>query len=296
MKTKLFALCTAAVLLLTACTDGAAAAETLKNRQKQVIMYITQTNYDENGEESGWFRTEHRYDEKGNLLGMDNYDGYGSRWEYTYNSEDVKMSQVFYDQDGQVSSTRTFDPNGNPLRSEGTSMVFFADGTTQEVTVITEYTYDELGRSLELVTTENGEESLHQTWTYDDSTHTGTRKTVETTLWGHLKGYVSSWTDELTFNEDWQVLTSHRLGEGDNSSLDEVYTYDEAGNELTHRTSGRNDSEEVSTFDENGNLLQSTYTRNGKLEYKLESTLGTLKQALERQEMLQAQEGQEAAS
>ena len=45
-----------------------------------------------------------------------------------------------------------------------------------------------------------------------------------------------------------------------------------------------------------GNMVQGTCTWNGKLDYVLESTLGTLKEALERQEMLQAQEEQEAAS
>ena len=42
-----------------------------------------------------------------------------------------------------------------------------------------------------------------------------------------------------------------------------------------------------------GNMVQGTCTWNGKLDYVLESTLGTLKEALERQEMLQAQEAQE---
>ena len=100
MKKVLCALC-AAALLLTACGGGESQEESpqaqmLQNRQKQVIMYITQTNYDENGEVSGWFRTEHRYDTKGNLLGMDNYDGYGSWWENTYNADGVLVSCSYY--------------------------------------------------------------------------------------------------------------------------------------------------------------------------------------------------------
>lgn len=284
MKTKLFALCAAAALLLTACADGQAAAQTLQNRKKQVVLYTTQTNYNEDGTEASRFIVNHRYDEKGNLLGMDNYDGQGSRWEYVYNGNDVKVAQTYYDPEGRVTGTRSFDLNGNPVRSENTTSVYLADGTVEEAAVTTEYTYDEMGRSLELVTTENGEESLHQTWTYDDTTHTGTRKTVMTSLWGQLQGEESRWTDELTFNEDWQILTSHRSAEGGNSPMDEVYTYDEAGNELTHRTSGGNDSEEVSTYDEDGNLLQATYTWNGVLQYELVSTLGTLDEALQRQE------------
>lgn len=295
MKTNLLALCAAAALLLTACADGQAAAQTLQNRKKQVIMYITQTNYDENGEVSGWFRTEHRYDENGNLLGMDNYDGQGSRWENVYNGDGVMVSQVFYDPDGQLQSTRSYDLNGNLTRIEGTGNITYADGTTEAYTTTSVYTYDELGRLLEMVTTENGEESLHETWTYDDAAHTGTCKTVETSLWGRLKGTVSRRTDEMTFNEDWQILTSHRSTEGGQSSMDEVYTYDEAGNELTHRTSGGNDSEEVNTYDEDGNLLQATYTWNGVLQYELVSTMGTLSEALQRQKNLAAPSASPAA-
>lgn len=295
MKTKLFALCAAAALLLSGCADVAAAAQTLQNRKKQVVLYTTQINYNEDGTEASRFVTDHRYDEKGNLLGMDNYDGQGSRWEYVYNGEDVMVSQVFYDPEGQLQSTRSYDLDGNLTRIEGTGTIFYADGTTDSYTTTSVYTYDELGRSLEMITTENGEESLHQTWTYDDAAHTGICKTVETNLWGRLKGNVSSRTDELTFNEDWQVLTSHRSAEGGNSPQDEVYTYDEAGNELTHRTSGGNDSEEVSTYDEDGNLLRVTYTWNGVLQYELVSTLGTLNEALQRQQGLAVPSASSAA-
>ena len=234
MKRRILAFCAAAALLLTACADGAAAAQTLQNRKKQVVLYTTQINYNEDGTEAYRFIINHRYDEKGNLLGMDNYDGQGSRWEYLYNGDDVKVSQTYYDPDGQVDSTRTFDLNGNPVKNQRTTTIFLADGTTETAEVITEYSYDELGRKVEVVTTENGQESLHETYTYDDATHTGTCRTVSTTLWGSLKGDVSQWTDELTFNEDWQLLTSHYVGEAGSTGQDEVYTYDEAGNE-THR-------------------------------------------------------------
>lgn len=284
MKRRILAFCAAAALLLTACADGAAAAQTLQNRKKQVVLYTTQINYNEDGTEAYRFIITHRYDEKGNLLGMDNYDGQGSRWEYLYNGDGVKVSQTYYDPDGQVDSTRTFDLNGNPVKNQRTTTIFLADGTTETAEVITEYSYDELGRKVEVVTTENGQESLHESYTYDDATHTGTCRTVSTTLWGSLKGDVSQWTDELTFNEDWQLLTSHRTAEGGNSARDEVYTYDDAGNVLTHRTTGGNDSEEVNTYDEEGNLLQMRYLSNGTLVYEQNSTLGTLAEALQRQE------------
>lgn len=284
MKRRILAFCAAAALLLTACADGAAAAQTLQNRKKQVVLYTTQINYNEDGTEAYRFIINHRYDEKGNLLGMDNYDGQGSRWEYLYNGDDVKVSQTYYDPDGQVDSTRTFDLNGNPVKNQRTTTIFLADGTTETAEVITEYSYDELGRKVEVVTTENGQESLHETYTYDDATHTGTCRTVSTTLWGHLKGEESRLVNELTFNEDWQLLTSHYVGEAGSTGQDEVYTYDEAGNVLTHRTTGGNDSEEVNTYDEEGNLLRASYTWNGTLEYELVSTLGTLSEALQRQE------------
>ena len=241
MKRRILAFCAAAALLLTACADGAAAAQTLQNRKKQVVLYTTQINYNEDGTEAYRFIINQRYDEKGNLLGMDNYDGQGSRWEYLYNGDDVKVSQTYYDPDGQVDSTRTFDLNGNPVKNQRTTTIFLADGTTETAEVITEYSYDELGRKVEVVTTENGQESLHETYTYDDATHTGTCRTVSTTLWGSLKGDVSQWTDELTFNEDWQLLTSHYVGEAGSTGQDEVYTYDEAGNETSCSSTGVSD-------------------------------------------------------
>ena len=284
MKRRILAFCAAAALLLTACADGAAAAQTLQNRKKQVVLYTTQINYNEDGTEAYRFIINHRYDEKGNLLGMDNYDGQGSRWEYLYNGDDVKVSQTYYDPDGQVDSTRAFDLNGNPVKNQRTTSIFLADGTTETAEVITEYSYDELGRKVEVVTTENGQESLHETYTYDDATHTGTCRTVSTTLWGSLKGDVSQWTDELTFNEDWQLLTSHYVGEAGSTGQDEVYTYDEAGNETSCRSTGVSDWEEESSYDEEGNLLQMRYLSNGTLVYEQTSTLGTLAEALQRQE------------
>lgn len=283
MKKQMLAFCAAAALLLTACSDGTAAARTLQNRKKQVVLYTTQINYNEDGTEASRFVIDHRYDEKGNLLGMDNYDGQGSRWEYIYNGDDVKVSQTYYDPNGQVTSTRSFDLNGNQVQDQRTTTIFLADGTVETAEVITRYSYDELGRKTEVVTTENGQESLHENYTYDDAAHTGSCRTVSTTLWGKLKGEESRSVDELTFNEDWQLLTSHRTAEGGHSARDEVYTYDEAGNVLTHRSTGGNDSEEVNTYDEEGNLLQVSYTWNGALEYELISTLGTLDEALQRQ-------------
>lgn len=282
MQARRFALCFAAALLLSGCADGAAAARTLENRRKEVVLYTTQTNYNSDGTVSSRFVIDHRYDEDGKLLGMDNYDGLGSRWEYLYNGDGMKVSQTFYDPSGQLQSTRFFDLDGNPTHSEGTGTITYADGTTETYTMVTEYTYDEAGRLQEMVTTDDGQESLRETWTYDDTAHTGTRTVVMT----DIRGNVSRWTDELTYNEDWQILTSHRSPEGGHRPRDEIYTYDEAGNELSHRTVADNQSEETSTYDENGNLLRVSYTSGGTLQCEMVSTMGTLSEALQRQQSL----------
>lgn len=291
MKKVLCALC-AAALLLTACgggesQEGSPQDQMLQNRQKQVIMYITQTNYDENGEVSGWFRTEHRYDTKGNLLGMDNYDGYGSWWENTYNADGVLVSCSYYNADGQKTQTKYYDMNGNLTRNELSSFRYYADGTQEPFTEVTVYTYDEQGRLQERISTEDGQEKVHENYTYEDATHTGTMRQMM--LLYDKEEYT---TQTLTYNEDWQVLTRHRDQE-DGGLMDVVYTYDDAGNLLSEVSSGGSDYTVVYTYDADGNMVQGTCTWNGKLDYVLESTLGTLKEALERQEMLQAQEEQE---
>lgn len=282
MLSLLLVVCLA--LWLAACGEGTAAAQTLRNQKKEVILYTTQINYNEDGTEFSRVVVDRRYDDEGNLVGMDNYDGRGSRWEYVYNAEGVQVSQLFYDPQGQLQNTQYYDQDGNVTRAEGTGYRIYADGTEETYATATVYTYDDKGRLQERITTDDGVESLHETYTYDDAAYTGIREVVST----DIRGNVDRWTDELTYNEAWQILTSHRSPEGGHSPMDEAYTYDEEGRETSYRCTGGSEIEETTTYDENGNLLYVSSTSGGTLNYEVVSTIGTLKEALERQETLDA--------
>ncbi len=91
-----------------------------------------------------------------------------------------------------------------------------------------------------------------------------------------IRGNVDQWTDELTYNEAWQILTSHRSPEGGHSPWQRhTPTTKKAGDQLPlHR---RKRIEETTTYDENGNCSM-LVTRGRTLNLRL-SHHSTLKEA-----------------
>lgn len=252
---------------------GGADAEPQQNSEKMVVLYTQQTVYYDDGTSES-YQADNRYDEQGNLLGMDNYDGKGSRWENLYDENGLLTSRVYYDENGRKEATQYYSETGKLTKREGPENI--GNGLAY---MTTEYTYDSQDRLLGITATQDGKVKRYENYTYDDATHTGTVQGMSS--YAYAGG--PNWTGEITCDENWQVLTKRCVWEENQYTTEETYTYDEDGQILSYRMIDGNVYDEQYTYDETGNLLQVIRTCNGEAQWKDVNTIGTLSEALERQ-------------
>ena len=198
------------------------------------------------------------YDDAGRVISLEDVlSGAAYTYEYNENGDVLASGTHFnemYSADGTMTTfdtntTRTYDENGNCIRTERIS------GYGGELyTTISEFTYDDAGNVLhEEETYEDGTTAHTTEYTYDDA---GNRLHSETT---YRDG--SSSKTEYTYDDMGNVLHEETMSSDGSVSAYE-YTYDEAGNKLseTYYSDGEKSRETTYVYDDAGRVVQEDYT------------------------------------
>ena len=244
--------------------------ELIPARQKRTVStydaagrLLSRYEYDEeDGDCEGYTYT---YDEKGNLLTVEEYEDYtlddGTRYTYDANGNMLTMTQ--YDENGdKYWNTYTYGANGNML----TEVHCDETGERSRNT----YTYDENGKltknvycySIDFVDrVENYEEVYEYSYTYNNG------KLVETKAFEN--GVL---TNHITLNENGDVLTDARYSaaNGKETSRNEN-TYDESGRLVRVFMTDEylpNDITVTYSYDAAGNMSERITDFGGKYQYK----------------------------
>lgn len=191
----------------------------LYNSNGQLIKKIT---YEE-GEITFYF--ENYYNESGDVIKSENYDGDGELMDYflyEYNENGDLLKESFYDFDAEllIYTLYHYDGNGFLVKRED----FYSDDTLRKYTL---YTNDKNGNVLK-------EEDYSFDGTLED-------------------------TDIYEYDENGNQIKRTRVN-ADGSTYFYQYEYDENGNLIKETYTDESENVTVEEYDENGKLIKTTYT------------------------------------
>lgn len=288
MKKLCLTAAAAALLMLTAC--GA----------KKTAPVVTEMNaifYNTDGSQLATQRTSFTYDESGRQLSAE-IELNGTLLQRSvpvYDENGIMTGGVIYDGEGNVTTTNTYNANGDLLTMVSTQLVN-GNGQWVEEEIRRTCTYDEQGRLLEDVFEAPYSTEIKR-YTYNDD-GTGAMELER-------DGAVQ-YTDALTLDENGNIQTQTRSGDTDESvttyngsgdllsvvstdangevTSEQTYTYDKDGNLLSEVWNIQGTPREITyTYDEYGNELSHRRVENGVLAEESTSTVLPLDEALAQQ-------------
>lgn len=200
--------------------------------------------------ESGYLYTR-TYDEKGNKLTESQARQTGEvifNYAYTYDAAGNCLTETCTDKDGLgYLCAYTYDEKGNLIKREYGNL---AGGDP----IVTDYTYDEAGKLIAEHKLEQGGLTLDYTYTYDEA---GRLLKKAGTVTGADGAVVQETLEEYTYD-----AAGNKLSHSDHRGYKEEWTYDGQGNVLSRKEldkSGKVTIGELYTYDEHNRVLTESY-------------------------------------